>query len=85
LSDPKSALKDINTIVLTKSMANKYFGSEDPIGKTIELENQYDFIVGAVINDIPENSSIRFDYLVAFDNYGRFDDVDLDSWGRYSD
>ncbi len=83
LSDPKTALKDMNTIVLTKSMAERYFGSENPEGKTIQLENQYDFMVGAVIEDIPENSSVRFDYLVQFDNFGRFDNVEMDNWGRY--
>jgi putative ABC transport system permease protein len=39
--------------------------------------------VGAIIEDIPRGSSIRFDYLVAFENFGRFDDVELDNWGRY--
>ncbi len=83
LSDPKTALKDMNTIVLTKSMAERYFGPENPIGKTIQLENEYDFMVGAVIEDIPSSSSIRFDYLVRFDNFGRFDNVEMDNWGRY--
>jgi putative ABC transport system permease protein len=82
-SDPKVALEDLNTIVLTKSMAERYFGSENPIGKTVQLENQYDFMVGAVIEDVPENSTIRFDYLVRFDNFGRFDNVEMDNWGRY--
>lgn len=83
LNDPKAALTDLNTIVLSQRMAERYFGTENPIGKTIQLENQYDFMVGAVIADIPENSSIRFDYLVQFDNFGRFDNVEMDNWGRY--
>jgi len=84
VNDPKAALIDMNTIILTKSMAERYFGSEDPIGKVIQLENQYDFFVGAIIEDIPRNSSIRFDYLIPFDNYGRFDRVERDNWGWYS-
>ena len=83
LNDPKAALMDVNTIILTKSMAERYFGSEDPLGKTIKLENQYIFLVGAIIEDIPRSSSIRFDYLIPFENYGRFDDVEMDNWGRY--
>ena len=83
LNDPKAALVDLNTMILTKSMAEKLFGSEDPLGKTIKLENQYVFSVGAVIEDIPRNSSIRFDYLIPFENCGRFDDVEMDNWGRY--
>ena len=68
LNDPKAALTDFNTIILTKSMAERYFGSEDPLGKTIRLENQYVFSVGAIIEDIPKNSSIQFDYLLKFEN-----------------
>jgi putative ABC transport system permease protein len=83
LNDPKAALADPNTMILTESMAEKLFGSEDPLGKTIKLENQYVFSVGAVIEDIPQNSSIRFDYLIPFDNFGRFDNVEMDNWGRY--
>jgi putative ABC transport system permease protein len=85
LSDPKTALMDFNTIILTKSMAERYFGSEDPLGKTIKLENQYVFSVGAVIEDIPRSSSIRFDYLIPFENFGRFDRVEMDNWGRYEE
>ncbi len=83
LNDPKAALMDMNTIILTESMAERYFGSGDPLGKTIRLENQYVFSVGAIIEDVPRSSSIRFDYLVAFENFGRFDDVEMDNWGRY--
>jgi ABC-type antimicrobial peptide transport system permease subunit len=83
LNDPKAALMDVNTIILTKSMAERYFGSEDPLGKTIKLENQYLFSVGAIIEDIPRSSSIRFDYLIPFENFGRFDQVRMDNWGRH--
>ena len=83
LNDPKAALADFNTIILTKSMAERYFGPEDPLGKTIRLENQYVFSVGAIIEDIPRNSSIQFDYLIKFENFGKFDNVEMDNWGRY--
>jgi ABC-type antimicrobial peptide transport system permease subunit len=83
LNDPKTALKDFNTIILTKSMAEKYFGSEDPLGKTVKLENRYVFSVGAIIEDIPQSSSIQFDYLIKFENFGKFDNVEMDNWGRY--
>jgi len=82
-SDPKTALKDPNTIVLTQSLARRYFGAADPVGKTVKLENRYVFTVGAVLEDIPGNSTVRFDYLLPFENFGRFDGVELDNWGRY--
>jgi putative ABC transport system permease protein len=82
-NDPKAALRDLNTIVLTQSLARRYFGAADPVGKTVKLENRYVFTVGAVLKDIPGNSTIRFDYLLPFENFGRFDQVELDNWGRY--
>jgi ABC-type antimicrobial peptide transport system permease subunit len=83
LNDPKTALMDPNTIILTQSMAERYFGSEDPLGKTIKLESRYVFSVGAIIEDIPRNSSVQFDYLIPFENFGKFDNVEMNNWGRY--
>lgn len=62
--NPTEVLKDINTIVLTKSFAEKLFGNEDPINKTIKFENQDVLKVSAVIEDAPANSSIIFECLV---------------------
>ncbi|MET4139249.1 ABC transporter permease [Pedobacter sp. UYP1] len=62
--DPASALKQINTVILTETLAKSLFGSEDPINKTIKLGNTENLIVEAVIEDIPRNNSIRFDYLL---------------------
>jgi putative ABC transport system permease protein len=61
---PEQVLKDINTIVLTKSFAEKLFGNEDPINKTVKLENQDVLKVSAVIEDVSDNSSIIFDCLM---------------------
>ena len=57
-------LRDVNTIILTESAARNLFGNEDPINKTIKLENLEDLKVEAVIKDVPLNSSIQFDYLL---------------------
>ena len=57
-------LKDINSIILTKSFAEKLFGNEDPINKTVKLENQDVLKVEAVIEDVPANSSIKFDCIM---------------------
>lgn len=55
-------LRHPNTIVLTASTAAKYFGSEDPMGKVIELDGQNLEVVG-IIEDVPENSHMKFDAL----------------------
>ncbi len=65
--DDINPLEDINSVVLTRGTAVKYFGTENPIGKIITLDNKLDFKVTAVIEEIPSNSSIRFKMIVPFD------------------
>ncbi|MDP8200534.1 MAG: ABC transporter permease, partial [Candidatus Tenebribacter burtonii] len=59
LAGDKSSLEQSNTIILTESVANKLFGSQNPIGKTIDYkEERIDFeleVIG-IIKDVPENS-----------------------------
>jgi len=50
---------DNNSIVITKSTAERYFGNEDPIGKIIVADDSVSFKVTGVINDFPKNSSIQ--------------------------
>ncbi|QIL41142.1 FtsX-like permease family protein [Pedobacter sp. HDW13] len=61
------ALKDINTIILTKSYAEKLFGNEDPVNKTVKLENEDVLKVEAVIDDVPANSSINFECIMPWE------------------
>jgi putative ABC transport system permease protein len=70
--DPHTAIMDDHSVVLTKSYALKYFGKEDPIGKTIAVtfgKNRKDYIVSGVAEDIPQNSTIRFNILMNISNY----------------
>ncbi|HEX2961377.1 MAG TPA: ABC transporter permease, partial [Ignavibacteriales bacterium] len=57
--DMKTALEAPFSVLLTREMASKYFGSADPIGKTLRLENKYDFRVTGILKDIPRNSHIK--------------------------
>lgn len=64
--DPKTLLKDPNTIVLTKNIANKYFGSESAIGKIITVGNDNTaFTVTGIAADAPANSHIQYDMLLS--------------------
>jgi putative ABC transport system permease protein len=58
-SDPRG-------IVLSQTAAAKYFGDDDPIGKTLTLDNTVDLTVAGVVKDQPRRSSFRFDVLVPF-------------------
>src|SRR5436190_3946140 len=57
--DETNPFPDNNSIVITKSTAEKYFGNEDPIGKIIVADDSVNFKVTGVINDFPKNSSIQ--------------------------
>lgn len=63
--NPAKALTEKNSIVLTQSMARKYFGTKDPLGAQIKFWGN-DLTVNGVIGDIPHNSHLRFDFLISF-------------------
>jgi putative ABC transport system permease protein len=59
--DPATALKDINSVVLTQTAARKYFGDQDPMGKWMEMDKQRKLKVTGVAKDVPPNSHLYFD------------------------
>jgi putative ABC transport system permease protein len=66
--NPETSLRDPNMMVMTRSLAKKYFGDEDPLGKTIEVIATGDklfFQITGVMEDIPQNSHFRFDMLIS--------------------
>lgn len=67
--DASGVLKEPNTILLTEKLAEKYFGTADPVGKTIMIEQRTPFKVVGVLKNVPANSSIRFDYLMPMQDY----------------
>ena len=62
-----SALESSYSIVISKEMNEKYFGSEDSLGKTISINNQYDFLVTGVLDTLPHNSILQFDFLIPYE------------------
>jgi putative ABC transport system permease protein len=65
--DAASALNNPNSLVISKSKARKYFGDENPLGKTIYLGYRLSpFIITGIMNDIPSNSQLKFDFLGSF-------------------
>ena len=64
--DAAKALQDPYSIVLTASTAKALFGDADPMGRTVRIDNQHDVKVTGVLQDIPGNSSLQFNYLIPF-------------------
>jgi putative ABC transport system permease protein len=66
--EPHTVLSGLSNVVITENIAHKYFGEEEPIGKTLTIEGAEDVLVSGVIRDIPSQSHIQFDFLVSFEN-----------------
>jgi len=68
--NPESALKDLNSLAISRKMSEIFFGSpEVAIGKTIRFDNRNDLIVTAVFENLPQNSTLKFDCLRSWDAY----------------
>lgn len=65
--DPQGFLKKANEVVVTESIARKYFDNESPIGKSIKLNGSELLKVSGVIQDPPKNSHFHFDFLVSYE------------------
>lgn len=63
LGDPQTALDETNTVVITESIARKYFGDGDPLGKILEFEEMIPLRVSGVIRDVPSQSHFIFDFM----------------------
>jgi putative ABC transport system permease protein len=57
--DPAKALRTPSEMVITESVARKYFGNESPIGQKLKLENIVDMTITGVIRDLPDNTHLR--------------------------
>ncbi|RPE13818.1 ABC transporter permease [Chitinophaga lutea] len=65
--DRNKPFRDNNSVVVSSSIAKKYFEDEEPIGKVITIDGKHQFTVTGVMEDMPLNSSIRYDMLFPFD------------------
>jgi putative ABC transport system permease protein len=63
----ETALREPNSIVLTESLAKAMFGQTNPVGKIMRIDNRHNVQVTAVMQDIPRNSSLEFEYLAPFE------------------
>ncbi|MEE4197719.1 MAG: ABC transporter permease [Bacteroidales bacterium] len=69
--DPQTVLTEPRSLVLTESTARKYFGEEDPVGKTIKVENDsLLYKVTGLMQDLPENVHFSFDMLGSMSRLG---------------
>lgn len=79
--NPKTALMDPLSMVITENMAKKYFSDDEPIGKVIKIGYK-EFLVTGVIKNIPPNSHIQFDAMFPISNMSYYWDENFENWER---
>jgi predicted permease len=66
--DPSTALNELHSLVITKSTANKFFGkNENVIGKKLKVNAGEEYVIGGVIKDFPENSTLKYAWIAPFE------------------
>ena len=66
--NPANPFPQVHSLILTEKTARKFFGDDKKIlGRTVRMDNKQDYVISGVIKDIPENSSLRFEWIAPFD------------------
>lgn len=74
--DPKRALEGINKLVLSESVAKKYFGdSKDIVGRTLTLNNKINYTISGVMKDLPSNTTLNYDIISSLSSLKEFVNV----------
>jgi putative ABC transport system permease protein len=85
LSGDRSALKGVQNVLLSSSLAKALFGTADPIGKNVGFDHKYNLKVAGIFADFPQNSSFYgTNYLGAWDNYHSNNPNDPADWDNNS-
>jgi len=81
--NPAIALEAPFSMLITEKIALKYFGDENPVGKVMKIDNEFDFIVAGVLKNVPDNSHMKFNILLPFQTHLKHFAtwVDQNSWG----
>jgi putative ABC transport system permease protein len=82
--NPNKALEAPYSIILTRDMAEKYFGDDNPLGKKLKLNNRYDYSVTGIMENFPENSHIKLDFLCSIETYYVINDRDVQEWTNFN-
>lgn len=76
-----TAFRDLRSLVVTKEFSEKLFGGDHAVGKSVRMGNNESFVVSGVVEDLPENVSLQFEWLAPFKNFEN-KNAWLTSWGN---
>ncbi len=78
--DPKTALKDPFSLVITEDIGAKYFGSADPMGKVLTLDDRHDFTVTGVLQNIPRHTQLKGEFMASFSSLDEIRGQEIQHW-----
>ncbi len=81
IGNPSTALTTRYSIVLTEKIAYKYFGEENPLGKSLRFSDGRVYTVTGVMKDVPHNSHFTFDILCSYETWIIWNEQEANSWG----
>ena len=75
--DPDQVLREDRTVVITQETAERFFQSDDPIGRILVLDNGWKFKISGICENVPENSHFHFDYLATLNGISDMKEYNL--------
>lgn len=75
-----NAFRELHSVVIDETMAKQFFGNENPMGKSLKVNNEQDYIVTGVFKDLPKNSTLQFRWLAPMANIDHKQPW-MDMWG----
>jgi len=79
--EPKAALAEPYSIILSRRLAEKFFGETDPMGKVVRLSDETDLRITGIAEDAPPNSHIQFDCIISFATLEVSRKREMQNWG----
>lgn len=78
--DLHNPLPDHQSVAISKKMATRYFNHSDVVGNTLQMNNTSYLTITAVFEDLPENTTTKFDFILPIDRYIKEEGIDISKW-----
>lgn len=82
VSGDQNPLSNVTNIAISETMASKLYGEENPIGKTIKIDDHYPVTIASVFKDAPANSTLQFDFVLHKDVFARMRGLQSDHFDK---
>jgi putative ABC transport system permease protein len=81
----ENALQKPFSVVISKKLARKYFGGENPLGKTVMYDKQYPMQITGIMEDVPPNTHLKFDMLISYSSLDPLKKSTSTPWNHWGD